>query len=97
MPWFVPGVMMLVVAFLYYRFTKDTPTGNYSETDRVQAAKAGTDWSILKDWRIWALTIAYAMCFGMEITFDNVAALHFTDTFRLSQSSAGSGRASLVL
>jgi len=35
------------------------------------------------------LTIAYAMCFGMEITFDNVAALHFVDNFNLSQSSAG--------
>jgi NNP family nitrate/nitrite transporter-like MFS transporter len=29
------------------------------------------------------------MCFGMEITFDNVASLHFVDTFHLSQSSAG--------
>lgn len=84
----VPGVMMLIVAFLYYRFTKDTPAGNYDEIDRAQASQS-TDWSVLKDWRIWALTIAYAMCFGMEITFDNVAALHFTDTFKLSQSSAG--------
>jgi len=33
--------------------------------------------------------MAYAMCFGMEITFDNVASLHFVDTFHLSQSSAG--------
>ena len=29
------------------------------------------------------------MCFGMEITFDNVASLHFVDTFHLSQSTAG--------
>ena len=29
------------------------------------------------------------MCFGMEITFDNVASLHFVDTFHLSQHSAG--------
>ena len=33
--------------------------------------------------------MAYGMCFGMEITFDNVASLHFVDTFKLSQSSAG--------
>jgi NNP family nitrate/nitrite transporter-like MFS transporter len=33
--------------------------------------------------------MAYAMCFGMEITFDNVASLHFVDTFKLSQGSAG--------
>lgn len=43
----------------------------------------------MADWRIWALTLAYAMCFGMEITFDNVASLHFVDSFHLSQSSAG--------
>ncbi|MBS1564871.1 MAG: MFS transporter, partial [Bacteroidetes bacterium] len=72
----------------YYRFTKDTPEGNFSEIGRTAASRK-TDWSILADWRIWALTMAYAMCFGMEITFDNVASLHFVDSFRLSQSSAG--------
>ncbi|WP_217604811.1 NarK family nitrate/nitrite MFS transporter [Chitinophaga sp. GbtcB8] len=84
----IPAIMMLLVAFLYYRYTKDTPAGNYDEIDRT-ASKGSTDWSILADWRIWALTMAYAMCFGMEITFDNVASLHFVDTFHLSQSSAG--------
>ncbi|MEO3407731.1 MFS transporter [Mucilaginibacter sp. CAU 1740] len=84
----VPGVMMLLIALLYQKFTKDTPDGNYDEIGR-SATKSKTDWSILTDWRIWALTMAYAMCFGMEITFDNVASLHFVDTFHLSQSSAG--------
>jgi NNP family nitrate/nitrite transporter-like MFS transporter len=84
----VPGLMMLIVAFLYYRFTKDTPNGNFDETG-YNKIKTPTDWSILADWRIWALTMAYGMCFGMEITFDNVASLHFTDSFHLSQSSAG--------
>ncbi|AYL99354.1 MFS transporter [Mucilaginibacter celer] len=84
----VPGVMMLIIAILYQKFTKDTPDGNYDEIGR-SATKSKTDWSILSDWRIWALTMAYAMCFGMEITFDNVASLHFVDTFHLSQSSAG--------
>jgi MFS transporter, NNP family, nitrate/nitrite transporter len=77
----LPGVMMLLVAFIYYRYTAD---------DFVPAKTPHkTDWAVLKDWRIWALTIAYGMCFGMEITFDNVAALHFTDSFHLSQASAG--------
>src|SRR3954463_15674045 len=84
----VPGVMMLIIALLYQRFTKDTPAGNYDEVG-YHKNKTKTDWSILADWRIWALTMAYGMCFGMEITFDNVASLHFTDTFHLSQSSAG--------
>jgi NNP family nitrate/nitrite transporter-like MFS transporter len=85
----VPGVMMLLIAFLYWKYTKDTPNGNYDEIGYAKAKSSKTDWSILGDWRIWALTMAYAMCFGMEITFDNVASLHFVDTFNLSQSSAG--------
>ena len=85
----VPGVMMLIMAFLYYKFTKDTPAGNYKEIGRTAAARTKTDWSVLGDWRVWALALAYGMCFGMEITFDNVASLHFVDTFKLDQSSAG--------
>ncbi|MEX8548788.1 MAG: MFS transporter [Mucilaginibacter sp.] len=85
----VPGTMMLVIAFLYWKYTKDTPLGNFDEIGHVKTASAKTDWSVLADWRIWALTLAYAMCFGMEITFDNVASLHFVDNFHLSQSNAG--------
>lgn len=85
----VPGLMLWVVAFLYYKFTKDTPAGNFTEIGHTKATREKTDYSILWDWRIWALTIGYAMCFGVEITFDNVASLHFVDTFGLSQSSAG--------
>lgn len=85
----VPGVMMLVVAFLYFRYTKDTPAGNYDEIQREVKVKTKTDYTVLKDWRVWALALAYAVCFGMEITFDNIAALHFVQEFNLSQGSAG--------
>ncbi len=85
----LPGVMLLVMAWVYYRFTKDTPAGNYDEINRGPVERKKTDWRVLADWRIWALALAYAVCFGMEITFDNVAALHFVDSFKLSQSSAG--------
>jgi NNP family nitrate/nitrite transporter-like MFS transporter len=84
----VPGTLMLVIAFLYYKYTKDTPEGNYDEIGYAKT-HSKTDWSILADWRVWALTMAYAMCFGMEITFDNVASLHFVDSFHLTQSTAG--------
>jgi NNP family nitrate/nitrite transporter-like MFS transporter len=84
----VPGIMMLVMAYVYHKYTKDTPAGNYDEIGHKQTSTK-TDWSILTDWRIWALMLAYAMCFGMELTFDNVASLHFVDTFHLTQSAAG--------
>ena len=85
----VPGVMMLIVAWLYYKYTKDTPIGNYDEIGRTKATREKADWSILKDWRLWALVLGYAMSFGMELTFDNVASLHFVDTFKMSQAGAG--------
>lgn len=85
----VPGILMLLAAFLYFRYTKDTPAGNYDEIDRGVKVKRKTDYSVLKDWRVWALTLAYSVCFGMEITFDNVAALHFVNEYKLSQGSAG--------
>ena len=84
----VPGTMMLVIAWLYHKYTNDTPNGNYDEIG-YKAKSTKTDWTVLADWRIWALTLSYAMCFGMEVTFDNVASLHFVDNFHLSQSSAG--------
>src|SRR6195952_5793296 len=85
----VPGVMMLVMAYLYHKYTKDTPAGNFDEIGHSKAEAKKTDWSVLADWRVWALTLSYACCFGMELTFDNVASLHFVDSFHLSQASAG--------
>jgi len=85
----VPGTMMLVMALIYHKYTKDTPAGNFNEIGHSKHEAKKTDWSVLADWRVWALTMAYACCFGMELTFDNVASLHFVDSFHLTQSSAG--------
>jgi MFS transporter, NNP family, nitrate/nitrite transporter len=82
---------MLVCAFLYFKFTKDTAAGNYSDlqaNDTIVKEK-GDIWQVLKDIRVWALVFAYALCFGMEITFDNIAALHFVDNFKLDLGTAG--------
>jgi MFS transporter, NNP family, nitrate/nitrite transporter len=87
----LPGTLLLVCAFLYYRFTKDTPEGNYEDLKRENNATIDKpDWrEVVKDWRVWALAFAYSICFGMEITFDNVAALHFVDNFKVDQKMAG--------
>jgi len=85
----IPAVMMWVVAYLYYRYTADTPDGNFSDIRKNLGAAGPTNWSVLADWRVLTLTLAYAMCFGMEITFDNVASLHFVDTFHLPLARAG--------
>lgn len=86
----LPGSLLLLSAFLYYKYTKDTPEGNFEDINRIILKKDKPNTKeVLTDWRVWALTIAYSICFGMEITFDNVAALHFVDNFGIDQKNAG--------
>lgn len=84
-----PGVMLLVCAFLYYKFTKDTPAGDYKEIGYKVDDKKNTFLIAVKDYRTWILTIAYAACFGVEITVDNFAPIFFTDSFGASIAVAG--------
>jgi NNP family nitrate/nitrite transporter-like MFS transporter len=86
----VPGTLLLIMAFVYYRFTKDTPAGNYNEIKRqTKEKKKGTFATALKDYRTWILAVAYAACFGIEITVDNVAATYFVDNFKATIIMAG--------
>ena len=86
----VPGVMLLIMAIIYFRYTKDTPQGNYSEIKISKSSqKKGTFLLALKDYRTWVLAIAYAACFGIEITIDNVAATFFVDRFGTTLIMAG--------
>lgn len=86
----LPGALMLVMAVLYWNYTKDTPAGNYDEIGRVASAKSTVPFGkAVADLRVWALALAYAACFGMEITFDGVAALYFFDNFGLNEKTAG--------
>jgi NNP family nitrate/nitrite transporter-like MFS transporter len=82
--------MLLICAFLYYNYTQDSPNGNFSDFVKPVGKKENTNTlEVLTDWRVWVLALAYSICFGMEITFDNVAALYFVDTFNFDQKSAG--------
>jgi MFS transporter, NNP family, nitrate/nitrite transporter len=85
----LPGSLLLLSAFLYYRFTQDSPAGNYADIQRDPAQAKPNGKEVWTDWRVWSLAIAYSICFGMEITFDNIAALYFVDTFKLDMKMAG--------
>jgi NNP family nitrate/nitrite transporter-like MFS transporter len=88
----IPGVMLLVFAVLYYRYTKDTPAGNFEELTFINPKATKTKGSLAiaaKDPRTWALFLAYGACFGIEITFDNIAALYFYENFNASLAVAG--------
>ncbi len=84
-----PGVMLLVCAFLYFKYTKDSPAGNFSELKQNKVSEGNTFMIALKDYRTWILTFAYAACFGVEITVDNFAPIFFTDTHGATLAVAG--------
>ncbi|TDB61394.1 NarK family nitrate/nitrite MFS transporter [Arundinibacter roseus] len=87
----VPGVLLLVMAVLYWRFTKDTPAGNFEDLPArsAKATKEGSLREAARDPRTWILFLAYGACFGIEVTFDNVAALFFAEKFGASLTLAG--------
>jgi NNP family nitrate/nitrite transporter-like MFS transporter len=90
----VSGCLCFVMGIVYYRFTQDTPEGNFAELRaagklREKKAVNGAFWAALADYRVWALFVAYGACFGIEVTINNMAALYFTDSFQLSLFWAG--------
>jgi MFS transporter, NNP family, nitrate/nitrite transporter len=87
----VPGVLLLVMAFIYYKYTTDTPAGNFEDLrrDNTVPISSLSFFDALKNYKVIVLSLAYAACFGMEITFDGVAALYFFDTYQLNETQAG--------
>jgi NNP family nitrate/nitrite transporter-like MFS transporter len=90
---FVAGAICLAAGIAYARLTQDTPDGNFGdqrlETPLDPAPKRGAFVQACRDGRTWMLFIAYAACFGVELTLKNMAALYFTDYFGLGLHAAG--------
>ena len=100
----VPGVLMLIMAALYWRYTQDCPQGNYSDLRRqgisVSSGKGG-GWASFRaastNYRVWMLFVTYGACFGVEIFIHNIAAIYYVDHFGLSLKGAGMAAASFGL
>jgi NNP family nitrate/nitrite transporter-like MFS transporter len=93
------GILCLIMGFLYYRFTQDTPEGDLIDLRRAgrlpPPQKTSQNFSLaLKDYRVWILAMMYGLCFGLELTIDNIAALYFIDYFQLDMKTAGFAAAS---
>jgi NNP family nitrate/nitrite transporter-like MFS transporter len=91
----IPGAVLFITGIAYYRWTQDAPEGNYGDL-RTQGKMAprhdkshGSFSAAAKDYRVWALFLIYAACFGIELTINNVAALYFHDRFHLNVGTAG--------
>ncbi len=90
----VPGIMMFLGSFAYYRFTQDTPHGNFAEL--IQSGKGipagkvkGLFGDAIRDYRVLVLSASYGASFGLEVTVHNMAALYFVDEFKLGLNEAG--------
>ena len=93
---FVPGVAMIVMGFVYARFTQDTPQGDIVDLRRqginIDSGKKGGLAIFMQaaaNYRVWMLAATYGACFGVEIFIHNIAASYYVDRFGLSLQSAG--------
>jgi len=100
----VPGLMMIVIAFFYWRYTQDCPAGNYDDlrkTGRMPDGASKGGWSSFvegcRNYRAWLLFVTYGACFGIEIFIHNIAAIYYVDHFKLSLAQAGMAAGSFGL
>ncbi len=91
----IPGVLMLVVAVLYYKFTQDAPEGNYSDLrEGGQVSDGGKEGLAAmmeagKNYRAWLLAACYAAAFGVELFVHSEAVTYYVSKFHLSVATAG--------
>ncbi|MCS3904045.1 NNP family nitrate/nitrite transporter-like MFS transporter [Methylohalomonas lacus] len=93
----VPGIVLLVTGVGYYLLTRDTPDGDYRELRERGELPANRNFmeslrafiEAARDYRVWALFVVYAACFGIELTINNIAAIYFFDRFELDLKTAG--------
>jgi MFS transporter, NNP family, nitrate/nitrite transporter len=81
----VVGALCALTGVAYYFLTQDTPEGNYRELRasgrmKMHATRVAF-WEACRDRRVWALSLIYGACFGVELTIDNIAVLYFLDYF----------------
>jgi NNP family nitrate/nitrite transporter-like MFS transporter len=92
----VPAVLMLIVAVLYWKFTQDTPAGNFADMRRqglsTEVGKKG-GLAVMKtagrNYRVWLLAACYGASFGVELFVHSIAATYYYNHYHLSLENAG--------
>lgn len=92
----LPGILMLMTAVLYWKYTQDTPEGNFSDLRRMglstDVAKKG-GWAVMKsaskNYRVWLLGACYGASFGVELFVHSIAATYYFNRYSLSLEDAG--------
>src|SRR5690606_1968172 len=90
----VAGGVCFLTGIAYYFFTTDLPDGNFKElraSGEIPTTEKGKGsfWLAARDYRVWALFVVSAACFGIELTINNIAAIYYMDYFGLGLKTAG--------
>ncbi len=92
----VPAALMLITAVLYWKYTQDTPEGNFADMRRMGLStqvgkKGGLD--VMKEagknHRVWLLAACYGASFGVELFVHSIAATYYFNRYDLSLQDAG--------
>ncbi len=92
----LPAALMLVTAVLYWKYTQDTPEGNFADMRRAglstMVGKKG-GWDVMKEasrnYRVWLLGACYGASFGVELFVHSIAATYYFNRYQLSLEDAG--------
>jgi NNP family nitrate/nitrite transporter-like MFS transporter len=92
----LPTVLMLITAVLYWKYTQDTPDGNFADMRRqgisTEVGKKG-GWDVMKtaakNYRVWLLAACYGASFGVELFVHSIAVTYYYNRYQLSVEDAG--------
>ena len=90
----IAGVVCFLMGLIYYRYTQDTPKGNFKDLrsagELTQIKKSEVKFTeVLKDYRVWILFLVYAACFGVELTVYGTMDDYLQNTFNIDRITAG--------
>ena len=92
----LPAVLMLLTAVAYWKFTQDTPEGNFTDMRRMGIStavgkKGGL--AVMKEasrnYRVWLLAGCYGASFGVELFVHSIAVTYYVKTYTLDIEMAG--------
>jgi NNP family nitrate/nitrite transporter-like MFS transporter len=92
----LPAAMMLITSVLYWKYTQDTPEGNFSDMRRAGIStevgkKDGLEVMKIagRNYRVWLLAACYGASFGVELFVHSIAATYYFNRYSLSLEDAG--------
>ena len=90
---FLPGCAHIFVGVIVLAFAQDLPDGQYAALKKSGAMEQPSGFISFKqavsNYRMWMLVLSYGMCFGVELTMNNVVTSYFVDQFNVELVTAG--------